>query len=188
LKRVKQALEALGQHNQKIKEVEYQRALRTLREERKQAFREGDAEKVLALEDKIDEIQEAKTQIVEQPAKVQVDDEYTAQFQSWVNKNPWYDTNKAMRAAADTIGKEYFEAGHSPSEVLELVEKEIKQEFAHKFKSPARQQAVESSSRQSGNTRDSFVMSPDEEQIMRKIVDTGIMTKAEYIAQLKATR
>lgn len=190
LKAVRQALEALKVHNSKIKEAEYQRALNTLKDARKQALIDGEHDKAFAYEDKIEEIKAEKEQIVEALREpITEPDEYTPQFQRWVDSNPWYETNRLMRATADTLGHQFHQEGHSPAEVLRLVEAEIKKEFAHKFKTPAsnRPSAVEAPTR-SGTKATTFAMTSDEKEIMRKIVNTGIMTEAEYIQQLKATR
>jgi hypothetical protein len=188
---VRSALEAFKQHHSKVKEAEYNRALQTLQNARKQAFVEGEHERAFAIEEQIVTVQNEKNAIVQearQPVE-QSDGEYTAQFQDWVSRNSWYEDNRLMRKTADTLGKELYEEGHSPAEVLKLVEKEIKKEFAHKFenKAASRAQAVESTSR-TGSRSDSFQMDATEKEIMRKFVASGVMTEAEYIKELKATR
>lgn len=191
IKQVRQALEALAKHNTKIKEVEYQRALKSLKDARKQAVIEGEHERAFALEEKIDEIQIEREDLHRNTPQIEAqDDSYTEQFQEWVDKNDWYETNKTMRATADTLGREFHAAGHSPATVLKMVEAEIKKEFKHKFESPAskRGMAVEPSTRQGAGRSESFTMSEDETRMMRKIVATGVMTEAEYKKQLKATR
>lgn len=192
IKAVRQALEAFRIHHSKVKEAEYQRALNALKNARKEAFENGEHDKAFHYEDQIERIKEEKEQIVEELNQPVVDDNaYTEQFQSWVDSNPWYETNRVMRKAADALGLELHREGHSPTEVLKLVEAEIRKEFAHKFKTPAsnRPNAVEASTRAGAKSKnDNFVLSGDEKAIMRKIVATGIMTEAEYIQQLKATR
>jgi hypothetical protein len=189
LKKVRQALDAFKLHHSKVKEAEYERALKSLQEARKQAFVDGEHERAFALEEKIDEIKSEKATVVEQAREVATDDnEYTSEFKVWVDRNSWYENNDTMRATADTLGLKYHKQGLSPQEVLRKVEAEIRKEFSHKFKNPAaeRTQAVESATR-SGKTTTSVSMSPEERDIMRKIVATGIMTEAEYIKELQAT-
>lgn len=193
LKNVRHALEAFKQHHSKVKEAEFERALKALREERKNAVIDGEHERALALEEKIDEIRAEKDQIKEDPLYAPIEDEpegYSPQMQSWVNRNQWYETNETMRATADALGKKFYEQGHSPHEVLALVEREIKKEFAHKFKGAARgtTQAVSSSTRSGKSSADKFQLSPEETKIMRKFVDSGVMTEEQYIKDLKAIR
>ncbi len=192
LKDVRNALKALGEHHSKVKEMEYERAMKALKAERRQATIEGDHERALALEDKIDEIRLEKDQIVRQAQQaVQIEESgYTPEFQSWVGRNNWYESNRTMRAAADALGVQLHKEGHSPSEVLELVEKEIRKEFAHKFASPAaaRPSAVDASTRGS-RVKDDFTMSEEEKVVMRKIVSvTPGYTEADYIRELKALK
>jgi hypothetical protein len=191
IKQVRQALEALAKHNTRIKEVEYQRALKSLKDARKQAIIDGEGERAIALEEKIDEVQLERAAIAQEAQQIEIqDDSYTEQFQEWVDRNDWYESNKTMRATADALGKEFHAAGNSPAQVLKMVEAEIKKEFKHKFESPSakRGTAVESSTRSGGSKRDSFTMSEDETRMMRKIVATGVMTEAQYKEQLKAIR
>ena len=98
---------------------------------------------------------------------------------------------RVMRAAADALGKELYNEGHSPAEVLKLVEQEIRKEFAHKFKAPAagRPMAVEATTRSGSGKKDDFVLSSEEREIMRKIVAvTPGYTEADYKKELKALK
>lgn len=189
LKAVRNALEAFKQHHSKVKEAEYNRALKSLQDARKQAFVDGEHERAFAIEEKIDEIKLEKEAIVKEAEPVQVDDgEYTEQFQAWVEKNSWYENNRVMRKAADALGLELHKEGYSPAEVLKLVEKEIKKEFKHKFEVPTKTTPSVEGTTRGGSRADSFQMTADERDIMRKIVATGVMSEADYIKELKATR
>lgn len=197
LKAVRKALEALGQHHSKVKEIEYERALKSLKESRRQALTDGEVERALALEDKIDEVKAEKERMVEEAAAAaQVEESegiYNPLMQSWVERNQWYEDDDVMRAAADGLGFKLHKEGHSPEEVLALVEKKIRKEFAHKFTNtnPARNKpsAVEPSTRQGTTQKETFKLSPEEEKIMRKIVAvTPNYTEADYIKELKAIK
>jgi hypothetical protein len=190
LKQVRQALAAFKEHHNKVKESEYNRALKALQDERKRAFVDGDHDRAFAIEEKIEEVRTEKEQIVRDANQpVEQDNAYTEQFQTWVEKNSWYETNKVMRKTADALGLELHQAGHSPAEVLRMVEKEIRQEFSHKFENPNTRRApvVEGTTRTPGKT-DSFVLSEDEKKVMNSIVSSGIMSKEDYIKELKRTR
>ncbi len=195
LKAVRQALDAFRQHHSKVKEMEYERALRTLKDAKREATINGEHERALALDDKIEEVKAEKDTITRevQQTAVQEPQGYTPEFQNWVDNNGWYESNRTMRKVADELGKEYFNEGHSPAEVLKLVEQDIRKEFAHKFTTPgkpaaSRGMAVEPSTRQSAS-RDTFTMSAEEIDIMRKIVAvTPGYTEAEYKKELKALK
>lgn len=191
LKAVRQALEAFKIHHSKVKEAEYNRALKALQDQRKQAFLDGEHERAFAIEEKIDEVKEEKQRIMEEAQQPVVEDTgYTEQFQSWVERNSWYETNDVMRAAADALGVKLHRQGNSPEVVLEKVEKAIREEFAHKFKGPkaGTSTQVEAPTR-SGTKTDSFKLSAEEERIMNKIIAvTPGYTREQYIKELKATR
>lgn len=190
VKALRNALEAFKGHHSKVKEAEYERALKTLQDARKQAFVDGEHERAFAIEEKIDEIKTEKAEVVRQATEPVVEDNtYTPEFVNWVSRNGWYENNRVMRKAADAIGLELHKEGHSPAEVLKLVEQEIRKEFSHKFKPVAaeRSMAVEPSTRSSAKS-ESFRLTSDEEEVMRQIVRSGVMTKEQYIADLKKIR
>lgn len=189
LKQVRQAIEALKVHNSKVEEAAYQRALKSLQEARKQAFLDGEHDKAFAIEEQIENVKAEKEQIAKTVPQVE-DTAYTQQFQEWVARNSWYETDELMRGAADTLGVKLHNEGLSPEEVLRRVEATIRKRFASEFRKPAadRENAVEASSRSGGKSSERFTMSDDERQIMKSIVATGVMTEKEYIEQLKATR
>ncbi len=187
LKQVRQALDALKDHHSKVKETEYKRALASLEAARKQALVEGEHERFFALEEKIDEIKAEKEtfdQELQQVPTAETHDVHPA-FAEWLNKNKWYETDEAMRAYADRLGTKYAKT-MSPPEALKQVAEDVKKKFAHEFTNPkaSRAMAVEPSGRGAGNSS-SFTMSNEERDIMRKFVRSGVMTEAQYIAELK---
>lgn len=190
LKQVRAALEALKDHHSKVKETEYKRALASLDSARKQALIDGETDRFFALEEKIEEVKAEKAEFDSEIKNVSAQEEAQPpqEFVNWVNQNKWYETDKAMRAYADRLGAE-LATSYPPATVLQMVEKEVRKEFAHKLTNPkaARPMAVEPAGRGSGKT-DNFVLTPEERDIMRKFVRTGIMSEQDYIADLKKVR
>jgi hypothetical protein len=189
LKAVRQALEAFKVHHGKVKEAEYARALKSLQDARKEAFRQGEHEQAFALEEKIDEIKAEKDAIV-QEAQTPAVQNVNHEFSEWMTRNKWYTADAELREEADALGIGYHQKGKSPNEVLQLVEQRIKKMFPEKFSNPKASQPskVEGSSRQGSSRAESLSMDDTERAIMRKIVSTGVMTEKEYIAELKKTR
>lgn len=188
IKSTRQALQALQQHYAKMSEVEYKRALETLKKEKKEALLENDADAVLDADEKIAALREGVRQA---PVQQVVDNTPHPEFQAWVNKNSWYTSSTVMAAAADQLGRELAAQGKSPSEVLREVEKEIKKEFAHKFTNPNRDKAgaVEGTSSSGGGGRAERVQLTEvEEQVMKKLVGAGVLTKEAYIADIRKQR
>ena len=190
LKQVRQALEALKDHHSKVKETEYKRALASLDSARKQALADGEHDRFFALEEKIEEVKAEKAEFDAELKSVPTQDapQPPQEFVNWVNQNKWYETDKAMRAYADRLGAE-LATSYPPNTVLQMVEKEVKKEFSHKFTNPksSRPMAVEPAGR-GGTKSDSFSLSSEERDIMRKFVRSGVMTEQEYIAEIKKVR
>jgi hypothetical protein len=193
VKVLRQALEAFKEHHTKVKQAEYDRALKSLKDARKQAVLDGEHERAFALEEKMEEIVAEKETVSKEAAKTipePEDDVYTEEFSQWVTRNEWYESNETMRATADALGLKLHNQGLSPSEVLRKVENLIRKEFPHKFKPERanREQAVEATTRGGPSKKASEALTPVEREIMQKIVKTGVMTEAEYIKELMATR
>lgn len=188
LKQVKQALEALKLHNTKIEASAFDRALKALKEQKRNAIVEGETSRVFEIEDQIEEAQAARAKL-EREAQTPVIPEVDPAFTNWVDRNQWYAKDVAMQAVADRVGLELARRGIPQDEVLRKVEEEVRAAFPHKFTNPKRDRAtaVEPSSRggQSVAGRAEMALSDEERAIMRKIVKTGVMTEAEYMRQLK---
>lgn len=191
LKAVKQALDALKTHNSRVEQAAYDRALKSLQETRRAAFEDGETAKAFEIEDQIEDVKKERERVAREAATPAVP-ELNPEFVAWQDKNTWYTTDKRMRAVADTVGVELARQGMSPSEVLKKVVEEVKDAFPHKFVNPAREKAnsVEPSTRggSSAVRSNDASMDEDERSIMRKIVSTGVMTEAEYKAQLKKAK
>lgn len=190
MKAMKQALEALKQHNSKIEQSAYDRALKALQTQRRTAIVEGETEKAFELEDQIDDVKKEAARIARE-ANVPAVPEIDPAFQRWVDSNQWYTKDIAMQAVADRIGTEMARRGVSQSEVLRKVEEEVRKEFPHKFVNARteRPNAVAASSRGGQSVARSVgALDEDERAIMRKIVGTGVMTESEYMSQLKKAK
>lgn len=189
IKEFKRALDDMKQHHSKVREVEYQRALQALKNQKREALEQGDADAVIRLDDQIDLVKEEQTKLRTQPQVENV--EVNPELAAWIDKNKWYETDRAMKAYADELGRELaLRGGRQPSDILREVERLVKEEFPHKFRNPNRDRpgAVEGSSGKGSKSKDDFVLSDEEKRIMERFVRTGALTKEQYIADLKATR
>ncbi len=191
IKNVTAAVEALRVHYTKVRETAVNDAIRALREEKKRAIADGDGELVDAIEQRIDDAKQevadikraAETPIVEDVQQVH------PEFASWQAQNKWYvEGPQYMRDFADAQGKRLHSQGLSPSEVLKEVAKLTRQEFPHKFTNPNKADAPAVGSAKAGGRSpkvNDYQLSEQELAIMNKFVRQGIMTKEEYIADLK---
>jgi hypothetical protein len=193
LKDVKNALKELAKHNSKVREVEYQRAVESLKAQKKTALSEGDADRVVEIDDKLDLVKDQQRQLVvqqTQEATQAIEQGYHPELQNWVSKNSWYESNRSMRAWADARGIELAEEGKAPREVLKSLEKEVKERFKEKFSNPNRDRAsaVEGNAPRGRSASADYELSDVEKTVMKTLVDGGHITKEEYIKQLKSVK
>lgn len=191
-KQLKQGIDELSKHHAKVREVEYQRALATLKAQKRDALADGDADKVVEIDERIDATKEAQRQSANQPQQ-QAEAVPDPRFEAWVNKNTWYNNDRIMKAAADEVARELVLRGERDNaRILTEVEKRIKQEFPQKFTNPNREKAsaVEGSTNKSTTRKtDTVEMSDVEKTIMNKILRvTPGLTKEKYLEEFKSTR
>ena len=191
MKDMRKALQELAKHNSKIREVEYDRALQSLKAEKRTALNEGDADKVVDIDDRIDLVKAQQRQEAAQAAQQAVPQEVHPELKSWIGRNGWYETTASMRGWADARGVELAQEGKSPTEVLSTLEREVKSRFSEKFHNPNRERtgAVETSRPRAGTrATEAYELSDVEKQVMNTLVKQGVLTKDEYITQLKSIK
>lgn len=191
LKEVRKALDQLRVHHASVKEIAYKEALADLKAQKKDAFVEGDPDKIIEIDEKIDAVREEQRKF-NQTRAAEVTQEATAdihpEFQAWSNRNPWYATSKPMKAYADQLGIELRATGMAPSEILKKVEAEVKKEFPQKFQNPNRDKpgAVEGVGKGGGKRNNGADALTDFERgVMERFVRQGVMTREQYIADIK---
>lgn len=195
LKAVRKALDALKAHQGTIEEGAYKRAMQDFKKEQKAALEEGDIVKYHQITEQIDQAKEEAANIRAQRESIQVQDNVVhPQFQSWVNRNPWYNSAPHMRIYADQVGQQFIAQGNTPDQVLKLVEEAVRKEFPNKFSNPNKKDApvVENSSRRTANTKggsgEDYPLTEQERTIMNTLVRGGHITKEKYIADLKKAK
>jgi len=193
LKETKKVLTMLQEHHSKVKETEYQRALAELKVQKKQALEEGDADKLIVIDDTIIELREQQRRDKEVP-QVKQEPKENPEFSDWKSNNKWYVNDTEMREFADAIGVKHAQSNpdKTPAEVLKYVEAQVKRGFPDKFVNPKRSQpsAVEGgapSGTSTGGKLD-IKLTDEERRVMKTFVRSGVMTEEEYKAQLKAVR
>jgi hypothetical protein len=113
---------------------------------------------------------------------------------SWVDNNNWYNSDTELREAADALGLSYAKVHPevSPDQVLDYVAKKIKAAYPEKFTNqnrnrPSSVEGAGNSAQKSSKGVD-IDMSEEEVRIMNTFVRQGIMTKEEYMKELKAIK
>lgn len=195
LKETKKALKMLAEHTARVKETEYNRAVQELKALQKRHLEEGRSDEYLQTTELLTDLkaeQKARQVAFEVQAQQQPQG-VDPQFVAWTQKNSWYNSDAEMRKYADNIGLGYAKANPDidPNDVLKYVAGEVKIRFKDKFENPNRTKpsAVEGASSPGGGKREGGVQLTDEERrVMNTFIRTGVMTKEEYIAQVKAMK
>lgn len=190
IKELKKAMTALVEHHVKVKETEFTRALEYLKQQKKAALEEGDADKLLQVEDAIDTLKEEQQnnrQVAQQPTAKSV----TPVFSQWVDQNRWYLQDAEMKQFADDVGVGFYNRnpGKSEQEVYEYVRKRVQEHFPKKFSGQKPNfQSVEggsSSTPRSSSKGDDFKLTEEQTKVMKTFVRQGIMTEAQYKEELR---
>ena len=194
LRETRKALKALQEHHTKVKEAEYQNALKQLRAEKKVALEEGDADRLIEIDE---QIAEAKaTEISQQAQQRQAAQAPHPNFVSWVQKNTWYQSDAELRTVADQIGTAYAAKNPEigPDDVLKYVEQRVRKLYPENFRNPNKERpsAVEGRTQtQASEKKDGisdYPLSDEERKAMNTFVRQGIMSKEEYIRDLKMVK
>jgi len=188
----KATLKALKGHYDQVRETEYQNALKTLKQEKKAALEAGDADAVIDIDEKIQDTKAQQRQEKAEAQRQEVAQVIPPEFNSWTQSNPWYGKNQEMTVLADNLGKSYAlqNPGVSPKEVLDYVTSRVKKAFPESFTNPRRESpgAVESPRTTAKAAKVDFEMDDIEKAAMEKFVKMKIMTKEQYIEDLKKVK
>lgn len=191
---LERAVQFMHQKSQEVYESGYQAALKSLRQEKREALAEGDLVKADEIDEKIDETRSKLEQTRRTPPpqpQAAVDPE----FEAWRNANPWYNDG-VMQKFADALAIEYINVNKgqvTAADVRDFVEKEVKKEFAHKFKQTPRSAPSPDgdgkgpSGKTGGGKLDSRLaqakaeMTDEERGIMKTMIRSTGMTEQEYL-------
>jgi regulator of replication initiation timing len=193
IRELKKGMQALAEHNRRIGQLAYEKALRELKEERDRAIEEQDLKKVEEIRDKMESLKENQRRIeLEALKEQQTKQEPNEQFAKWVEQNKWYTQDNDMRVFADGYAMHLWNSGiRDPNEALPMIEKKVKETFPNKFRNPNKDRAptIEGGSRKDVKKPDNFTLTEEEEKILNTMLRAGApITREEYIKQLKEYR
>lgn len=189
--------EVVKNYVQQMSKVEYERAVKDLQMQKREAVTQGDVEAVESIDKEIDELRTQRTTTTTPPPQPKVPDE----FISWQAKNDWYAKDAVLREQADIIGIGYFTKNPhlSQAQVLEYVEQTIKSQHPDKFggRKVATVTPVESGggSPSAGNATGKGTkkfsesdLNDTERQVMITLVKRGVVTKEKYLEDLSKAK
>lgn len=189
LKDTEKTMQMFKEHHAKVKETEFKNAVAFLKQQKKEAYEQGDVDKIMELDDKLAEVRETQKR---QAEVVQEASATNPDFEQWVSENDWYNKDSEMRSDADMVGAAYKRnnPAKGPQEILDYVTKKIKQMHPDKFQNQNRNRpsAVEGSTGRQAVSRDTFLLTEEEKKVMNTFIRQGIMTKDEYVAEIKKVR
>lgn len=194
LKTVKQGIDALKEHYAHVETRAFEKALKELEKQQKQAVRDGDADSFEHIESEKKALEAERQEFIEATERIKTEaPQVHPELASWVNRNPWYNSQPHMKVFADQLGNRLaadVRAGAlTQKEALAKIEAAVKEEFPNKFRNPNRDKpsAVEATSKHTSAkaTTGSFKMSAEQEKVWKSFERSKIMTKDEYIASLK---
>lgn len=195
LKKLKLTIDEFRSEFATMKEKAYERAIKDLKTQRKEAYKDGDFDAVEAIEEQIDEYKtqaekakpvEKETPSTPEPHKI------SEAFKEWHSENKWFNENKEpeMFDAAEgyAIRLRRQEPSLSESEFLETVTTYIRKRFPDKFANPRREAGSSvgsSGSRAEASAgKKSYASLPAEaKQACDNFVEQKIMTREQYVAE-----
>jgi len=190
LRKQKEEIQALKESHKKIAQQSYDRALKDLQKEKKDAYEEGDTDKVVEIDEKIRSTEKERDDQEKQVDSSQDSNpEMQAAFQRWVEANPWYGKDIALTGAADKIGEQVQKKDpdiiNRPDEFLKTVVDEVKKEFPDRFKGEKRKNPVEGEkSTGSGKKKHSLKDIPEEDRnIAKRVMEMTGKSEQDYLAE-----
>lgn len=191
IKAVTKALQEFKQHYTKVEEVAVTKAIQQLKQARKEALTDGDGDRFDILDDQIKNAEQQLRQIEVSKNTPVVEEagETHPEFVAFKNRNSWYLQDADLTQFADKLGIGLAATGMTPSEVLVEIEKQVRSRYPDKFKNKNKESAPDTensraSSKPNRKEDDSF-MSDVDKKVMNDLIRQGVLTKDEYIRDLK---
>ncbi len=188
----------LVKHNEKVYDSGYQDALTALKAEKRAALREGDTERVLQIEDQVEELQDdyekKKQEFVSTVKAPKVDSNPV--WDSWVANNTWYETDAALHGYADGEAKAMVEAAQAVGKQVEFdkllreVSRKVKEKFPEKFgsqKPPSSTNKGDDAQGKRASSTSKYQLNEMEEEIFKTLSRSG-MTREKYIDDLQKVK
>lgn len=168
-----------------------EQAIAKLKEERKQAAKEGDTDKVERLSEQIEDVKATKPVKAEKKEEKPEPTQLPEEFNDWLDENKWFKESKRMNKYAEGVWQEAVESNEAGFNSLSLkaqlafITKEVKKEFPDKFGNPRRREAAAVEGAGNGNMRGGgkgYEDLPQEaKDICNKLVAQKVLTRDEYV-------
>ena len=159
----------------------YERAMLDLREQKKEAINTGDGDKVLQIDDAIDELKIARAQ---EKVEVRPSNQPDPTFVQWNEDNPWFGKDTELTEEANLIGEVIKKRQPTliGSDFLEEVTKRVKKAYPEKFTNTNRNRpsAVEGTTAPRASSKGGKGyndLPPEAKQACQKFEKSGLLTR-----------
>lgn len=165
----------------------YERAMNDLRQQKKDAISQGDGEKVLEIDDALDELKEKRAEAKKEAPRANAVD---PSFVEWNEENSWFGKDTELTEEANLIGNALKQ--QKPNmvgrEFLDEVTKRVKKMYPEKFTNSNRTKAspvegVSSNSQAKRGAKGFSDLPPEAKQACLKFEKQKLMTREEYIKE-----
>ena len=187
LRQYKEELEALKESHKKIAKQSYDRALQDLKKEKKEAYDEGDTDKIVEVDEKIRQTEQERDREEQTASKQDNSEEMKEAFQNWAKENPWYENDQDLKEVADAIGHKLQAEDpnivNDPEEFLSKVTEKVKKASPEKFKGQKRQNPVEGEKNSGGGKKKYSIKSLDEDtrRVAKRVMEATGMSEEQYM-------
>ena len=165
----------------------YDRAMADLRDQKKEAINTGDGDKVLQIDDAIDELKTARAQ---EKVEVRPSNQPDFTFVQWNEDNPWFGKDTELTEEANLIGEVIKKRQPTliGSDFLEEVTKRVKKAYPEKFTNTNRNRpsAVEGTTAPRASSKGGKGyndLPPEAKQACQKFEKSGLLTREAYLKE-----
>jgi hypothetical protein len=195
---LRMGVDELRSHNERVYKVQVQKLqseLETLKKERRQAIEDGDADQVEEIDKKIMTTQQAAHAAAPAAATQSQDNAAIAAnqraFEEWAKDHSWFNQDVEMTQTAQALANEYQSKGMPYKAMLRKVTRDIKDIYPEQFEASNRTATKAPPSPEGTTTRTAKAgkysakdLSSEQRSTMKRFVQMGVMSEAEYIADL----
>lgn len=177
----------------KVKDLE--KELEQLKNDKRDAISSGDGEKVVAIDDKIDEVKQQKADLKEVPlAKEEAPQNTTILdpvVKGWISRNEWFGVDTKLTRRVNAIAEDIREdSPHlSGEKFFEALDKELVEQIPEKFGKQGRNNPLDGSQRNSDSSsskrggKQSYANLPeDAKKACDRFVKSGLMKQEDYVS------
>lgn len=184
---LQQSMTEFAAFHKETEKKAYERAVRDLKAERREALRDNDGERVAEIEDQIEQLAEASPARIPGVPQVQTPPPVDPAWAAWLSENDWFNSSPKTRAITNGYGD--LLRTEQPNLVgrpfLDEVTRRVREDFPQWFENPARNRpnavggAGEQRNEPSSRAKTYAALPPDVKLQCDKFVKQGLVASRE---------